>query len=82
MRAKSKSADLLLALFFCMTKERRMSVTNVWDGFANLLAELIEKHAAELSFDDMPTLQNTDSNDNNNNEHTDTILNVDKINSA
>ncbi len=25
-----------------------------WSGLANLLAELIEKHASELDFDDMP----------------------------
>ena len=57
-----------------------MSMTDVWDGFANLLAELIEKHAAELSFDDIPS-SNNDSNDRNN-EHTDTELTVDKLDSA
>ncbi len=57
-------------------------MTDVWDGFANLLAELIEKHAAELPFDDMPTLQNTDSNDNNSNEYIDTKLTVDKSNNT
>lgn len=57
-------------------------MTDVWDGFANLLAELIEKHAAELSFDDMPTSQNTDSYDNSSNEHIDTKLTIDKSNSA
>jgi hypothetical protein len=57
-----------------------MSMTDVWDGFANLLAELIEKHAAELSFDDIPT-SNNDSNDRSN-EHTDTELTVDKPDSA
>lgn len=25
-----------------------------WTGFANLLAEIIERHASELDFDDMP----------------------------
>lgn len=55
-------------------------MTDVWDGFANLLAELIEKHAAELSFDDIPT-SNNDSNDRSN-EHTDTELTVDKLDSA
>ena len=25
-----------------------------WSGFTRLLAELIEKHASELNFDDMP----------------------------
>lgn len=57
-------------------------MTNECDGFANLLAELIEKHAAELSFDDMPTSQNTDSYDNSSNEHIDTKLTIDKSNSA
>ena len=57
-------------------------MTDVWDGFASLLAELIKKHAAELSFDDMPTSQNTDSYDNSSNEHIDTKLPVDKSNSA
>ena len=57
-------------------------MTNEWDGFANLLAELIEKHAAELSFDDMPTPQNTDSYDNSSNEHhIDTKLTIDQSNS-
>ena len=32
-------------------------MTDVWGGFANLLAELIEKHAAELSYDDMRHLK-------------------------
>ena len=57
-----------------------MSMTDVWDGFANLLAELIEKHVAELSFDDIPT-SNNDSNDRSN-EHTDAELTVDKLDSA
>lgn len=57
-------------------------MTNEWDGFANLLAELIEKHAAELSFDDMPTFQNTDSYENSSNEHIDTKLPVDKSDSV
>ena len=59
-----------------------MSMTDVWDGFANLLAELIEKHASELSFDDMPTSQNTESYENSSNEHIDTKLPVDKSNCA
>lgn len=25
-----------------------------WSGFAKLLAEIIERHASELDFDDMP----------------------------
>ena len=57
-------------------------MTNEWDGFANLLAELIEKHATELSFDDMPTSQNTESYENSSNEHIDTKLSVDKIDSV
>lgn len=57
-------------------------MTDVWDGFANLLAELIEKHAAELSFDDMPTPQNTDSYENSSNENIDTKLPVDKSDSV
>lgn len=57
-------------------------MTDVWDGFANLLAELIEKHAAELSFDDMPTSQQSESYENNCNENIDTKLPVDKSNSA
>lgn len=62
--------------------ERRMSMTDVWDGLASLLAELIEKHAAELSFDDMPTSQNTESYENSSNEHIDTKLPVDKSDSV
>ena len=57
-------------------------MTNEWDGFASLLAELIEKHAAELSFDDMLTSQNSESYDNSSNEHIDTKLSVDKSNSV
>ena len=57
-------------------------MTNEWDGFASLLAELIEKHAAELSFDDMPTSQNTESYENSSNEHIDTKLPVDKSDSV
>lgn len=57
-------------------------MTDVWDGFASLLAELIEKHAAELSFDDIPTSQNTESYENSSNEHIDTKLPVDKSDSA
>ena len=57
-------------------------MTDVWDGFANLLAELIEKHAAELSFDDMPTSQQNESYENSSNEDIDTKLPVDKSNSA
>lgn len=57
-------------------------MTDVWDGFANLLAELIEKHAAELSYDDMPTVQKTVSNDNSTKEHIDTELYIDKFNIA
>lgn len=55
---------------------------NEWDGFASLLAELIEKHAAELSFDDMPTSQQNESYENSSNEDIDTKLPVDKSNSA
>lgn len=57
-------------------------MTNEWDGFASLLAELIEKHAAELSFDDMTTSQNTESYENSSNEHIDTKLSVDKSDSV
>lgn len=57
-------------------------MTDVWDGFANLLAELIEKHAAELSFDDIPTSQNIESYENSSNEHIDTKLSVDKSDSV
>ncbi|WP_432650352.1 hypothetical protein [Huintestinicola sp.] len=57
-------------------------MTDEWDGFANLLAELIEKHAADLSFDDIPTPQNTESYENSSNEHIDTKLTVDKNNCA
>lgn len=57
-------------------------MTDVWDGFASLLAELIEKHAAELSFDDMPASQNTESYENSSNEHIDTKLPVDKSDSV
>lgn len=57
-------------------------MTDIWDGFANLLAELIEKHAAELFFDDMPTVQKTVSNDNSTKEHIDTELHIDKFNIA
>lgn len=57
-------------------------MTNEWDGFANLLAELIEKHAADLSFDDMLTFQNADSYENSSNEHIDTKLPVDKNDSV
>lgn len=57
-------------------------MTNEWDGFANLLAELIEKHAADLSFDDMLTFQNADSYENSSNEHIDTKLAVDKNDSV
>ena len=32
-------------------KRKENPMTDVWDSFANLLAELIEKHAAELSYD-------------------------------
>ncbi|MCD7731625.1 MAG: hypothetical protein LUI05_09060 [Oscillospiraceae bacterium] len=57
-------------------------MTDVWDSFASLLAELIEKHAAELSFDDIPTSQNTESYEKSNNENIDTKLPVDKSNST
>ncbi|WP_455527968.1 hypothetical protein [Huintestinicola sp.] len=55
-------------------------MTDVWDGFANLLAELIEKHAAELSYDDMPPPEKTYPYVTNRNEHLDTKTNVDKVN--
>ncbi len=55
-------------------------MTDVWDGFANLLAELIEKHAAELSYDDMPPPEKTYPYATKCNEHTDTKTNVDKVN--
>ena len=57
-------------------------MTDEWDGFANLLAELIEKHAADLSFDDIRTPQNTEAYENSSNEHIDTKLTVDKNNCA
>ena len=55
-------------------------MTDVWDGFANLLAELIEKHAAELSYDDMPPPEKNYPYVTNRNEHLDTKTNVDKVN--
>ncbi len=55
-------------------------MTDVWDGFANLLAELIEKHAAELSYDDMPPPEKNYPYVTNCNEHIDTKTNVDKVN--
>ena len=55
-------------------------MTDVWDGFANLLAELIEKHAAELAYDDMPPPEKTYPYVTNCNEHLDTKTNVDKAN--
>lgn len=55
-------------------------MTDVWDGFANLLAELIEKHAAELSYDDMPPPEKNYPYVTNRNEHLDTKTNVDKGN--
>ena len=30
-------------------------MTDEWNGFAYLMANLIEKYAAEISFDDLPT---------------------------
>lgn len=61
-------------------KRKEKPMTDVWDGFANLLAELIEKHAAELSYDDMPPPKETYPDVTNCNEHIDTKRNVDKIN--
>lgn len=55
-------------------------MTDVSDGFANLLAELIEKHAAELSYDDMSPPEKTYPYFTNCNEHLDTKTNVDKGN--
>lgn len=54
-------------------------MTDVWDGFASLLAELIEKHAAELPFDEMPVICDTDSYEKG---RINTELHIDKINSA
>lgn len=71
-----------MALIEKSSTERRMSMTNEWTGFASLLAELIEKHAAELSFDDIPTSQNIESYENSSNEHIDTKLPVDKSDSV
>lgn len=47
-------------------------MTNVWDGFANLLAVLIEKHAAELSYDHMSSPKKIYPGFNNCNDHIDT----------
>lgn len=43
-----------------------MPMTDEWSGFADLLANLIEKYAAELGIDDMPSpsvaIDNIESN--------------------
>ena len=35
-------------------KERRTLLTDNWNGFANLLANLVEKYAAVLDIDNLP----------------------------
>lgn len=57
-------------------------MTDEWNGFANLLAELIEKHSAELSIDDIPTSKNSDSYNNVDNEYLDMESNIDKTDSV
>lgn len=37
-------------------------MTDEWNGFAYLMANLIEKYAAEISFDDLPTFHKIDEN--------------------
>ena len=37
-------------------KERRALLTDKWNGFADLLANLIEKYAAVLDIDNLPEM--------------------------
>lgn len=39
-------------------------MTDEWNGFAYLLANLIEKYAAEISFDDLVTFHKIDTDKN------------------
>ncbi|MGN0596010.1 MAG: hypothetical protein ACI4KR_07005 [Ruminiclostridium sp.] len=41
-------------------------MTDEWNGFAYLLANLIEKYAAKITFDDLPTFHEVDTAKNKN----------------
>lgn len=57
--------------------EREMRMNDEWSGLAYLLANLIEKHATELSLDD-EALSNDFNHDNNIYEYKDIKLSVAK----
>lgn len=57
--------------------EREMRMIDEWSGLAYLLANLIEKHATELSLDDK-TLSNDFNHDNNTYEYKEIKLSVAK----
>lgn len=51
---------------------------DVWSGLAYLLADLIAKHAAEITLDDEPTFQKNNTLEN----YDDFDLTIDKSNAA
>ncbi len=57
-------------------------MTDEWNGFAYLMASLIEKYAAEISFDDLPTFHKNDTDENNEIESVNIELSVDNNNAA
>ncbi len=57
-------------------------MTDEWNGFAYLMANLIEKYAAEISFDDLPTFHKNDIDKNNEIECVNIELSVDNSNVA
>ena len=57
-------------------------MTDEWNGFAYLMANLIEKYATEISFDDLPTFHKNDTDENNEIECVNIELSVDNNNAA
>ena len=54
-------------------KERRTLLTDNWNGFANLLANLVEKYAAVLDIDNLPEPLSCLEEENTSEEPSDTI---------
>ena len=54
-------------------KERRLPLTDNWNGFADLLANLIEKYAAVLDIDNLPEPPSCLEEENDSEETKDTI---------
>ena len=54
-------------------KERRALLTDKWNGFADVLANLIEKYAAVLDIDNLPEPPSCLEEENTSEEPSDTI---------